>query len=118
MKTEIKKMGDAIVVSVEGKLNFETNEPFRKDLGKLIDRTKTDSVPKRIIFDLENLDFVGSSGITGFVQTLKDFNDRVDLKPKYAAVKSEFKKVIKAMDETAGFEFYEDKVEARKSWDN
>ena len=74
MKTQIKKSGDTIVVEVNGKLDFETQQPFKEDLRRLIQSAKTDSVPTQIIFNLEKLEFVGSSGISGFVQTLKDFN--------------------------------------------
>ena len=82
MKTKIKKLGDTIVVSMDGKLDFATNEPLKQDLTDLLDAEmaksirkakKTDSVPKKIIFNLEKLEFVGSSGISSFIQTLKEF---------------------------------------------
>jgi anti-anti-sigma factor len=117
MRTNIKKNGDTIVVSMDGKLDFETNVPLREDLGKLIRQTKTDTVAKKIIFNLENLEFVGSSGISSFVQTLKDFNSAAPNKPAYCNVKSEFKRVIKAFDETDAFEFFENEERARKSFD-
>jgi anti-anti-sigma factor len=121
MKTNIKKDGDTLVVSMDGKLDFETTGALKEDLGKLIrqsrNENKTDSAPKRIIFNMENLDFVGSSGISSFVQTLKDFNSHSPTKPRYCSVKSEFQKVIKAFDETDGFEFFENEDRAKKSFD-
>lgn len=117
MKTQIKKDGDTIVVSMNGKLDFETAVPLREDLGKLIKQTRTDSTPKKIIFNLEKLDFVGSSGISSFVQTLKDFNSAVPTKPRYCNVKSEFQKVIRAFGEADGFEFHENEDRAKKSFD-
>ncbi|MCM2324563.1 MAG: STAS domain-containing protein [Oligoflexia bacterium] len=125
MKTQFKKSGDAIIVSMDGKLDFETNLPLRDDLAKLLrgaeadvaKKAHTDSAPKKIIFNLEKLEFVGSSGISSFVQTLKDFNTSAPVKPVYCNVKSEFKRVIKAFDDADAFEFYDNEDRARKSYD-
>ena len=100
MKTQIKKTGDTIVVTMDGKLDFEAAGPLREDLTRLMRQNRTDSTPKKVIFNLEKLDFVGSSGISSFVQTLREFNLGSPLKPRYCHVKSEFQKVIKAFDES------------------
>ena len=106
-----------IVVSMDGRLDFETHVPLREDLSKLADQAKSDSVPRKIIFNLEKLEFVGSSGISSFVQTLKEFNASVPTRPRYCNVKSEFRRVIKAFDEEAIFEFYDSEDRAKKSFD-
>jgi anti-anti-sigma factor len=117
MKTKINKVGDTVVISMDGKLDFEAQEPFRQDMSKLVKQTKTDSTAKKIIFNLENLEFVGSSGISAFVQTLKDFNSRAATKPRYCNVKSEFRRVMKAFDEEDLFEFHDNEERAKKSFD-
>ena len=117
MKTQIKKKGDTVVVTMDGHLDFETHLPLRENLSKIIDNSKTDSVPKKIIFNLEKLEFVGSSGISSFVQTLKDFNSSSPTRPKYCNVKSEFQRIIKAFDEENAFDFYENEERAKKSPD-
>ncbi|MDR3608787.1 MAG: STAS domain-containing protein [Oligoflexia bacterium] len=117
MKTQIKKIGDTIVVSMDGKLDFETTLPLRESLIRLVRDAKTDSVATKIIFNLEKLDFVGSSGISSFVQTLKDFNSSSPIKPRYCHVKTEFQKVIQAFDESEGFAFYENEERAKRSYD-
>lgn len=116
MKTHIRKQGDTIYVSIDGKLEFDTHIPFRDDLGKVL-RTlrgtsgsapaQTDSVAKEIIFDLSNLEFVGSSGISAFIRTLQDFNSAAPIRPRYCNVKSEFKRMMQALDTQALFDFYE-----------
>jgi anti-anti-sigma factor len=116
MKTEIRKNGDTIIVSMTGVLDFETHVPLREDLSRIIRQTKTDTTAK-IIFNLENLEFVGSSGISSFVQTLKEFNSSTTSKPAYCNVKSEFKRVIKAFDEQDQFQFYDNEHSAKKSFD-
>lgn len=118
MKTQIKKNGDTVVVTMDGRLDFETNGPLREELSKLIGTQRnTDSTPKKIIFNLENLEFVGSSGISSFVQTMKEFNASVPNKPRYCNVKSEFKRVIKAFDEEQPFEFHDNEERAKNSFD-
>lgn len=117
MKTLITKNGDTVVVNLDGRLDFETNIPFKEDLDKLIDDTKTDSAPTKFIFNLENLEFVGSSGISGFVQTLKDFSESTSTKPRYCNVRSEFRRIFKAFDEKEVFEFFDNEDRAKKSFD-
>lgn len=115
MKTKMEKTGDTLVVSIQGKIDYETQEPLKRDLEQLLAGKRTDSSPKKIIFDLNGLEFVGSSGITNLVQTLKDFNTRTPIRPQYCNVRSEFKKVIKALDETDGFDFTEIENSIQKS---
>ena len=117
MKTNIKKIGDTLVVTLDGKLDFETQEPLRQEMTRLVRRAETDSVPKKIIFNLENLEFVGSSGISSFVQTMKEVTDRAPVRPKYCNVRSEFRRVMKAFDEEEKFEFFDNEERARKSFD-
>lgn len=105
MKAQIKKVGDTIVVAIGGKIDYETAEPFKENLKKIANSAKTDSTPTKVIFDMENLEFVGSSGITQFIQTLKDFGVRTDQKARIMKASSEFKKVMRAYDEEQTFEF-------------
>jgi anti-anti-sigma factor len=117
MKTQIKKNGDTVVVIMDGMLDFETSVPLREDLSRILDDSMEDQVPKKIIFNLEKLEFVGSSGISNFVQTLKEFNETSPTKPRYCHVKSEFKRIIKAFDDEEQFEIHETEDRARKSFD-
>ncbi len=117
MKTLVKQIGDTVVVSMDGNLDFEIQEPLRENLNRILDQSKTDTAPKKIIMNFENLEFVGSSGISSFVQTLKDFNAAAPLKPRYCNVKSEFKRIMQALDESAIFEFHENEDRARSSFE-
>ena len=114
MKTSIRKDGDSVIVILEGHLDFETTDTFRESLMKL----ERQSVNSRVIFDLGALQFVGSSGISAFVQALRDFNSRASQKPRYTNVKSEFRKIISAFDENGSFEFWDNTERALKSFDN
>jgi len=117
MKTSYKKVGDTIVISMDGRLNHEIQEPLKEDLRRLVENVKTDSAAKNIVFNLEKLEFVGSSGISAFIQTLKEDNAKSPTKPRYCNVKNEFKRVIKALDDSNAFEFYENDEKTKKPID-
>lgn len=117
MKTQIKKIGDAIVVTIDGRLDFETAVPLRENLNALMRKTHTDSVSK-IVFNFEKLEFVGSSGISSFVQALKEFNANAPTKPRYCNVKSEFRRVFKAFDDSDLFDFYDSEERALRTLDH
>ncbi len=117
IKTEIRKIGDTMVVSMGGKLNYEIQEPLRENLHKLANQAHTDQVPKKIILNLQELEFVGSSGISNFVQTLRDFTESAPIKPRYCNVKSEFRRMMQALDDNQMFEFHDNEERARRSFD-
>lgn len=114
MKTNVRHEGDTVVVSIEGQLDFETTDGFRESLNRL-ERQVSD---QRVIFDLGQLQFVGSSGISAFVQALREFNSRATTKPRYTNVKSEFKRIMSAFDESNSFEFWDTTERAIRSFDN
>ncbi len=118
MKTHIKKSENVIIVSMDGKLDFGTHVPLRDQLQELIQEIRTDSTPRNIIFNLEKLEFVGSSGISTFIQTLQEFNTRFPNHPRYCNVKSEFRKIIQSFDEADLFQFYDSEDRARSSFDH
>lgn len=118
MKTRLLREGDTVVLNVDGTLDMEAQEPLRDNLSRLVSRSKTDSIPLKIIVNLENLEFVGSSGISKFVQTLKEFNSRSPIRPRYCNVKTEFQRIIKAFDEENQFEFFDTIQNAKRSFDN
>ena len=117
MKTEIKRFGDTVIVSMNGKLDFDTHVPLRENLSRLITDQNEAAPSQKIIFNLENLEFVGSSGISAFIQILKEFNTSSNTRPRYCHVRSEFRRMIKAFDEAELFEFYDNEDRAKKSFD-
>ena len=114
MKTSMRKEGENVIFSFEGRLDFETSDQLRESLTRL----ERQAGSNRVIFDLGQLQFVGSSGISAFVQALREFNGRATTKPRYANVKNEFKKIISAFDESGTFEFWDNTERALKSFDN
>ena len=82
-----------ITVHMEGGLDFENNSPLQMELESLTRENPTSTVT----IDMHGLDFVGSSGIGMFVDTIKSINKRRD-QIKMSNVKTEFLKVFKLYD--------------------
>lgn len=89
MRAEITKNGDITIVSLEGQISFDTITPFR-------DHCMTKLKGAKVIFDLGQLNFVGSIGITSFFEIIKDVVEMKLMEPKFCNVKSEFHKLFSA----------------------
>lgn len=111
LKAQVRtdSMGN-ITVHMEGGLDFENSMPFRRELSSLM----TENPLSTITLDLNRLEFVGSSGIGVFVETIKILNDKKK-QIKIANVKTEFMKVFKLFEfdamETMIMEFENDSTE-------
>ncbi len=79
-----------ITVHMEGGLDFENTVPLRRELEQLMDANPAST----ITLDLHQLEFVGSSGIGHFVETIQALNSNRE-KIKLSNVKTEFMKVFK-----------------------
>lgn len=82
-----------ITVHMEGGLDFENGLPLRKELEGLTQ----DNPSSTITLDLQSLEFVGSSGIGHFVETIRALNARRG-QIKLANVNNEFLRVFKLYD--------------------
>ncbi len=91
MKAQIRTEASGnITVHMEGSLDFENSVPLRKELQDL----HTNNPASLITLDMHALDFVGSSGIGFFVETLQILNEKKS-RVKLSNVKTEFLKVFK-----------------------
>ena len=82
-----------ITIHMEGDLNYENSSPLKKELESLTQENPT----SKITLDMHALDFVGSSGIGMFVDTIKALNANKE-QIKISNVKTEFLKVFKLYD--------------------
>lgn len=109
MEAEISKSGEITIVRLKGRLDFETPEPFKKNcLAKLAD--------SKVVFNLQDLNFVGSCGITIFVELLNDFATRNSVKPKFCGVNTEFRRLFLSLQNGA-VEIYDDQMKALSAFD-
>ena len=110
MKTKISDRGEYMVVEISGYLNFETANPVAQQ----IERLYANDPQSKVVIDLSGLEFVGSSGISNFVKSLRVFN-RSRVKPAYFGVKSEFVRLFRAFEEGSPFDIWNDLEEAKDS---
>ena len=110
MEAKIQKEGDVTIVHLRGRLDFESSEPFRKTC--LQDLTQ-----EKVIFNLNELSFVGSSGVTDFVDTIVSLSEKNDFGVKCYGVSSEFKKIFETRSDK-GVEIYDDEMTARKAFED
>lgn len=82
-----------ITVHMEGGLNYDSGAPLKSELEELCATNPSST----ITIDMHNLDFVGSSGIGMFVDTIKALNTKKD-QIRLMNVKTEFLKVFKLYD--------------------
>lgn len=94
MSMQAKMIRDAqgnIVIHMQGDLNYEHSIPFRQELQTLAVKHPN----ARITIDLGAIDFVGSSGICHFVETLKLLKESNNRIISLDNVKAEFVKVFR-----------------------
>lgn len=106
MSIKAKVLRDAlgnITVHMEGDLDYEHSMPFRTQLTDLV----KENPHSKITLDLGGVDFVGSSGICHFVETVTSLNQSKSDHNRLSVsnITKEFKKVFRlyTMDEAELF---------------
>ena len=89
MQAQVKMQNDIFVVSLKGRIDVETAEPFRAACLRELRG-------KRIVFDFSELLFVGSQGVLPFLETLQSFHDSAPGCFKISGVGPDFRKLLAA----------------------
>ena len=87
-------------ISFHGYIDFETTNKYESSIRDFV----VSNEGKGLIFDLEYLNFVGSSGVSTFIKMLAALN-HVQPRPKYLNVSGDFLRLFKAFQGTIPFEF-------------
>ncbi len=82
-----------IIVHMQGDLNYDHSEPLRQELQSIAKMNPNSS----ITIDLGAIDFVGSSGICHFVETVKYLKEGRKANVNLSNVKPEFLRIFKLM---------------------
>lgn len=91
MKAILSTVDDVIIVNLSGRINMEYTETFREACMQHIAKRSN-----KIIFNLKELNFVGSNGIMPFVGTLNELASANKKELRFCQVSSEFKKIFAA----------------------
>lgn len=106
LRASLVNKGDVTVIALEGKLDFENQDILKENISTLMKQGR------KVVVDMEGLNFVGSSGITHFIRSLYEFQESGYLVPRLCNVKSEFRKIIGAYDTNKDFSIHETREEA------
>ncbi len=75
------------IIQLSGKINFESIKTFRL-------LCANEWVGKKILFDFENLNFVGSSGITYLIESIETLHRIGEAKIGFCRPRSEFHRIF------------------------
>lgn len=87
MKAKFASCEGVVVVELNGRLDFESAEPFRRTCVEKL-------LSQKVVFDLKNLSFVGSLGIKDFVDTLDYMAQNSGAGVRFCGVSSEFRRLF------------------------
>ena len=109
MEANFMVASGVVVVELKGKLDFETSEPFRRTCMERL-------VQEKVVFDLRQLNFVGSLGLKDFVDTLDSMSQKtMGSGVRFCGVSSEFRRLFEASG-LAGQEFFDNREKAIQSF--
>ena len=107
MRTQVTKNDDIIVVRFQGTADVESVAGFDYTCRKYF-------LEKKIIFNLADLNFVGSSGLSKLMTTISSMTQNSKL--KICSVGRELQKVF-AEGPTKHLHIYEDETSAKKAFE-
>ena len=91
LNASVEDLGDVSILALSGFLDFETIDAVRRTC---LERLKD----KKVVIDLTGLNFVGSSGISILLETIRQMAAVPQQRPKMAGLSSEFKRVFIAAE--------------------
>ncbi len=106
LRASLSNQGEITVISLEGQLDYENQDVLRENILVLMQGGK------KVVVDMEGLNFVGSSGITHFIRSLYEFQEAGYSVPRLCNVRSEFRKIINAYDINKDFSIHESRESA------
>lgn len=92
LRANISNQGNVTVISLQGRLDFETQDVLRENITILMKEGR------QVVIDLNDLSFIGSSGITQFFYSLAELNTGDNVPLTLCNVKSEIRRIINAYD--------------------
>jgi len=108
MKAFIRKTNNSVlVIDLKGEIDLASAEPFNEVCMSKLSK-------KNIVFNLKNIHFVGSDGLSSFMKTIHDLKRKSKL--QFCCVSSEFKRVF-AASEINDIAIYEDEESATESFE-
>ncbi len=99
LQARVKTEGEVVVVKFSGRVDVESAPPFRR-------ACETHLCGKKVVFDFEQMSFVGSTGILPFLEAMQDLAKANPQFIKFSGVGIEFRRVLSATS-LAGVEVHD-----------
>jgi MFS superfamily sulfate permease-like transporter len=87
MVAKLSWYGDIMIVGLQGQLDFESVNQFRK-------KSQRHFAQNKVIFSLKNLNFVGSTGVQDFVRVLAELSEKNPYGLGVAEARSEYELLL------------------------
>lgn len=110
MEAKLQKLGDVTVVQITGQLSIESNVNFRNVCLRAFSH-------QRVVFSLDGLQFVGSSGIQGFFRALHEIHQGNRYGVRISGLKPDFVRVLQYTT-ISNLEIHESVETAVQSFEN
>ena len=104
MQAQLKTQGEISIVFITGALDIEKTQPFRQVCEKHL-------TGKKVIFNLDAANFVGSTGIQSFIEALRIVGESTSYGTRLVGLKPEFKRIFANL-QIQGLEIHETEKEA------
>lgn len=108
MEAKLRQQGGIAIVCIQGALEIERTQPFRDVCTKHF-------LGEKVIFNLAEANFVGSTGIQSFLDAVQAVAKKTTTGIRLVGLKSEFKRIFTNSD-IQGIEFFENEANAINSF--
>ena len=109
MEAKVENRDGVYVVSLSGQMDFESADSLKAQCLQALGQ-------KNVIFNLGQLNFVGSSGITPFLELLQEMSRQLGGRFKICSVGIEFMRLFESETSGGGIEIYRDVTDAHRSY--
>ncbi len=91
MDAKLDKKGEISIITIQGPLNIDKTHSFREYCIR-------NFVGQKIIFNMHNATFVGSTGLQAFFETVRTLNEESEHGLKLVGLKPEFRRIFQNME--------------------
>lgn len=91
MDAKLKKQGEVSIISINGPLAIERTQGFKEFCIR-------NFVGQKLIFNMEGVNFVGSTGLQAFFETVRTLSEEGQYGLKLVGLKPEFRRIFQNME--------------------
>ena len=91
MEAKVKSQGEVTIITIQGSLEIERTQPFREVCLKHF-------LNKKVVFNMESTNFVGSTGLQAFLDTIKTITEENQHGLKVVGLKAEFRRIFQDLE--------------------